>query len=471
MLLEDGTYYVLESGGELVACGGWSRRGKLYTGSGDAGDDGRLLDPATEPARVRAMFVRADWTRRGLGRRILEECEAAARREGFRQLALVATLPGLPLYLAYGFERARGRRGDAARRRRARRRRDGEADRLSQPGVAPAGAALAAHPPKGGFAPCRGGRSLEHAVLADPAARLEQARAGSRCSVLDRAPGAWSPSSTRSASARRCGTSSRSGSTTTSCSRAGVACVAARRPRRARPRGLDRDGRSGARLGHREHGLDVHGRDLADPPFPSLADIGFLAVYPPAYVAIVLLLRSRVKDLRSSLWLDGVISGLAVGAVGTAVIFPAILDAVGGASRAAVTTNIAYPLLDLTLIGMVVWALAVTGWRPGRTWGLVAAGLLVFSISDCLYLYETAVGTYTNGSPTDLGWVAGCVLLAWAAWQPRERASRRRRSRAGRCSSRRSASASSALARAAVRPLASACTRSRSCWRASRSWA
>ena len=83
MLLADGTYFVLESGGELVACGGWSRRDKLYTGSGDGADDARLLDPATEPARVRAMFVRADWTRRGLGRRILEACEAAARDEGF----------------------------------------------------------------------------------------------------------------------------------------------------------------------------------------------------------------------------------------------------------------------------------------------------------------------------------------------------------------------------------------------------
>jgi len=50
------------------------------------------------------MFVRADWTQRGLGRRIPEACEAAARREGFRTLALVATLPGLPLYLAYGLE-------------------------------------------------------------------------------------------------------------------------------------------------------------------------------------------------------------------------------------------------------------------------------------------------------------------------------------------------------------------------------
>ncbi len=50
------------------------------------------------------MFVRADWTRRGLGRRILEACEDAARHEGFRQLALMSTLPGLPLYLAFGFK-------------------------------------------------------------------------------------------------------------------------------------------------------------------------------------------------------------------------------------------------------------------------------------------------------------------------------------------------------------------------------
>ena len=104
MLLDDGTYFVFEVDGEPVACGGWSRRDKLYTGSGDAAGDARLLDPATEPARVRAMFTRSDWTRRGLGRRILEACEEAARREGFRKLALGATLSGLPLYLAYGFE-------------------------------------------------------------------------------------------------------------------------------------------------------------------------------------------------------------------------------------------------------------------------------------------------------------------------------------------------------------------------------
>jgi GNAT superfamily N-acetyltransferase len=105
LLLADGTYFLLESGREAVACGGWSRRDRLYTGSGETAGDARPLDPAREPARVRAMFVRPDWTRRGLGRRILQACEDAARREGFTQLALVATLPGLPLYLAYGFQR------------------------------------------------------------------------------------------------------------------------------------------------------------------------------------------------------------------------------------------------------------------------------------------------------------------------------------------------------------------------------
>jgi GNAT superfamily N-acetyltransferase len=103
MLIDDGTYFVIEEDGELVACGGWSRRDKLFSGSADQEGLARLLDPATEPARVRAMFVRPDRTRRGLGTRILEACEAAARAEGFRQLSLMATLPGVPLYERFGF--------------------------------------------------------------------------------------------------------------------------------------------------------------------------------------------------------------------------------------------------------------------------------------------------------------------------------------------------------------------------------
>ncbi len=102
-LLADGTYFVAEADGMVVACGGWSRRDKLYTGSGDATGDVRDLDPASEPARVRAMFVHPEWTRRGLGRAILVACERAAHEAGFGQMTLMATLPGVPLYRAYGF--------------------------------------------------------------------------------------------------------------------------------------------------------------------------------------------------------------------------------------------------------------------------------------------------------------------------------------------------------------------------------
>src|SRR3954447_2464431 len=102
-LIEDGTYFVAEAGGDIVACGGWSRRNKLFAGPGDSDDDDRLLDAATEPARVRAMFVRGDWTRRGLGRAILEACEDAARSEGLTRFVLGATLPGVPLYEPFGF--------------------------------------------------------------------------------------------------------------------------------------------------------------------------------------------------------------------------------------------------------------------------------------------------------------------------------------------------------------------------------
>jgi GNAT superfamily N-acetyltransferase len=103
LLIDDGTYFVIEANQEIVACGGWSRRDKLFTGSADQEGRARPLDPRIEPARIRAMFVRSDWTRRGLGTRILAAAEEAARREGFRMLSLMATLPGIPLYERYGF--------------------------------------------------------------------------------------------------------------------------------------------------------------------------------------------------------------------------------------------------------------------------------------------------------------------------------------------------------------------------------
>jgi hypothetical protein len=104
---------------------------------------------------------------------------------------------------------------------------------------------------------------------------------------------------------------------------------------------------------------------LEAPPFSSLSDAFWLAFYPPTYIGLALLLHNRLAELRLSLWLDGVIAALALSAVGSAIVFEAVLDVTGG-DAAAVATNLAYPLADLLLLGLVVATLAASGWRPGR---------------------------------------------------------------------------------------------------------
>jgi len=100
VLISDGTYFVIEADGGLVACGGWTRRARVPHGTPG---EPRILDPATEAARIRQMFVQPDRTRRGLATRLLEAGEAAAKAAGYRRLELGASLPGEPVYLRYGF--------------------------------------------------------------------------------------------------------------------------------------------------------------------------------------------------------------------------------------------------------------------------------------------------------------------------------------------------------------------------------
>ncbi|KQS01751.1 acetyltransferase [Sphingomonas sp. Leaf357] len=103
-LIADGTYFLIEEEGALAGCGGWSRRATLYGGNHSAAQrDDRLLDPATEPARIRAMYTDPAFTRRGVGRLILGLAESDARNAGFRRAAMMATLAGEPLYLACGY--------------------------------------------------------------------------------------------------------------------------------------------------------------------------------------------------------------------------------------------------------------------------------------------------------------------------------------------------------------------------------
>lgn len=102
-LVADETYFVVEVAGELAACGGWSKRKTLYGGDQHKSGADNLLNPATDAARIRAFFVDPAFARRGIGRRLIDACEQAARAAGFTKLELGATLPGVPLYEAVGY--------------------------------------------------------------------------------------------------------------------------------------------------------------------------------------------------------------------------------------------------------------------------------------------------------------------------------------------------------------------------------
>jgi GNAT superfamily N-acetyltransferase len=103
-LVADGTYFVIADGSRIAAAGGWSRRATPYGGDHSPGRNAALLDPARDAARVRAMYTHPDYVRRGLGRRILDLCHAAAAAEGFTRTELTATMAGLPLYRVAGYE-------------------------------------------------------------------------------------------------------------------------------------------------------------------------------------------------------------------------------------------------------------------------------------------------------------------------------------------------------------------------------
>src|SRR5688500_1229670 len=102
-LITDGSYYVVEVDGEIVAAGGWSARKTLYGGDQMKSGPDLLLNPQTDAARIRAFFVHPEWSRRGLARRIYNHCSEAAWSAGFRNFELMATQPGEPLYSALGF--------------------------------------------------------------------------------------------------------------------------------------------------------------------------------------------------------------------------------------------------------------------------------------------------------------------------------------------------------------------------------
>ena len=151
-------------------------------------------------------------------------------------------------------------------------------------------------------------------------------------------------------------------------------------------------------------------------PFPSPADFGFLAFYPASYLALVLLLRSRVAHLERLAWVDGLIGALAVAGVAAALIFPPVLGALEG-SPFGVAVSLAYPCFDLVLLGMLSGAIAASKWRTHGSWLLIAGALLLFGVCDVVYL---SVGGQSTTALTiaSVGWPLAFLLLAAASWLP-----------------------------------------------------
>jgi two-component system cell cycle response regulator len=158
------------------------------------------------------------------------------------------------------------------------------------------------------------------------------------------------------------------------------------------------------------------------PPYPSVADGFYLAFYPACYVALMLLVRGRLSAFGRSLWFDGALASIACAALGAAVLFEEVLRSTEG-SGSVIVTNLAYPLADTLLLSAVVGVFVLTGWRPGPGWILIGAGLAASAVADGIFLFQSAEGTYAEGTILDALWPASVLLLAAAAWQAPRRAS------------------------------------------------
>jgi diguanylate cyclase (GGDEF)-like protein len=159
-----------------------------------------------------------------------------------------------------------------------------------------------------------------------------------------------------------------------------------------------------------------------DPPYPSVVDALWLVYYPAACITLLLLLRTRVESVRASLWLDGLIGALTTAALACAAVYGPVVHASSGTLSPEVLINLAYPVGDLMLLGLVVAILGVTGWRPGRAWILLGLGIALCALADGIYLVQTAEGTYREGTLLEALWPASALLVGLSAWQPATRA-------------------------------------------------
>jgi diguanylate cyclase len=146
----------------------------------------------------------------------------------------------------------------------------------------------------------------------------------------------------------------------------------------------------------------------------TLADAFYLAMYPFAIAGIVLLVRRRIAEFQLSRWVDGIAAALIVATPGVVVVLEPTVRASEGALLDKVIT-VAYPALNIALLGAVIGVNALLGWRPGRAWLMLTAGLAAFVVADSVYAVQNLQGTYVEGQ-YDVMWNVATLMLAMSAW-------------------------------------------------------
>jgi diguanylate cyclase (GGDEF)-like protein len=154
------------------------------------------------------------------------------------------------------------------------------------------------------------------------------------------------------------------------------------------------------------------------PPYPSPADIGYLAFYPLAATAVYLLVRARARELDWRLWMDGLIAALGTAALGAALIFEFVADRTTG-TPVQIATTLAYPVGDILMLALVVGVVALTRWRPGRTWSLLLVGLAALVVADVAYTLQSTDASLPGGDWIEPIYLLAAVCIGAEAWQTR----------------------------------------------------